>query len=825
MFLSSGISEINLDKSATLAAKQELLRVDTCIPIRRHSYSAPPRLLLEGCLAKVDRLSKQVDRVLDSVKQVRSKSVPDLTCEAYTVVDTILDQILTTVVGSSNRADIMTKPRQCHHCHRPVNHPDHTGIMSGINQCTLEHYELCPGGRRTGKDWTGCPEDEYDSDDDSHAQSNPDTITDIEDKPANDLLPDPESIAGKLDPAAIARSLLIDSSKAEYVTLDEGELSEDTDDEEESLLQEEVARLKLQVEQETRARLELEEQAKKDKKRLKQERLARLEKQKADLITQSRAFQTRPVAPTTKDRLTEPVYRPVVTAEVTTGKTLQDKAADLAAKQQRKAVKGLHQDIEGLTIAGIRALPGMTPEVEQWMTSLQGTTPSLAKAATAPSASGVSFQPDGVLSGQHSLQGQPPHLLGQAQGGGDIDSQYVYSASRGTFVPVVHDSPNKGRCGILHPSIKQPLVKNVRRSTATSHLPTQARYEEDDELTSEDEDCPMEPAPGHEFVWYRDKQDKKYFVHRLAQERPSPEMIKSYACDEATGRWYETLVPKDSGFQPGVKTAKSSHRKSLSTPVYIDHRKSSSSPVPQVTRGVRTPAAPAHPPKVERHPGFITGESEKQGRDSKVPDLVQWARNCPVNWTTKVTSDKINAVLWAWAFVSELLATRTGQAPNLPPGELEARLQHFCHVLEITLQSSSQSDFCGDAWMIGRLYDQKVQQKVDSNQFSWVQLSAMNHGASHPHELMAAHQELTKKPKREQTNLGDGKGGTKTKPKRKCHTWNRSEVKGKCTWEVENAPDKCMFSDSHECSYCKYKNLTPVNHQRHFCKKRLEQEG
>ena len=125
-----------------------------------------------------------------------------------------------------------------------------------------------------------------------------------------------------------------------------------------------------------------------------------------------------------------------------------------------------------------------------------------------------------------------------------------------------------------------------------------------------------------------------------------------------------------------------------------------------------------------------------------MPDLVQWARNCPVSWTSKVTADKINSVLWAWAFVSELLATRTGQAPNLEPGELEARLQHFCNVLEITLQSSGQTDFCGDAWNIARLYDQKVQQKVDSNQFSWVELSAMNHGASHPHELMAAHQEL-----------------------------------------------------------------------------------
>ena len=184
-------------------------------------------------------------------------------------------------------------------------------------------------------------------------------------------------------------------------------------------------------------------------------------------------------------------------------------------------------------------------------------------------------------------------------------------------------------------------------------------------------------------------------------------------------------------------------------------------------------------------------------------------------------------MLWAWAYVSELLATRTGQAPNLQPGELEARLQHFCNVLEITLQSSNQSDFSGDAWDVARLYDQKVQHKVDNSQFSWSQLAAMNHGASHPHELMAAHQELAKKPK---GGAGRGTGGTTgarddaaKKRKGKCLTWNKSEVRGKCTYEVENESEKCIFT--HECSYCKSKSLTPVDHQRLFCRKRLEKEG
>ena len=175
-------------------------------------------------------------------------------------------------------------------------------------------------------------------------------------------------------------------------------------------------------------------------------------------------------------------------------------------------------------------------------------------------------------------------------------------------------------------------------------------------------------------------------------------------------------------------------------------------------------------------------------------------------------------MLWAWAYASELLATRTGQAPNLDQGELEARLQHFCNVLEITLQSSTQSDFTGDAWAIGKLYHQKVQKKVDNGQFSWVQLDSINHGATHPHELMAAHQELTKKPKRDQQE-----GDKVERKKLRCGTWNRSETRGKCQYEIDNAPDKCKRL--HECTYCKSKSYTPVNHQRSFCPKRQAGEG
>ena len=75
--------------------------------------------------------------------------------------------------------------------------------------------------------------------------------------------------------------------------------------------------------------------------------------------------------------------------------------------------------------------------------------------------------------------------------------------------------------------------------------------------------------------------------------------------------------------QPGSKT-----------PTRIDHR---------VQRD-----QPAAVPQYERAPSYISPTEEKQGKDIKVPVLVQYARNCPVAWTSKVTSDKLNMGLWVW---------------------------------------------------------------------------------------------------------------------------------------------------------------------------------
>ena len=117
------------------------------VPLKRQ-WSAPARLILESCITKASSLSKQVDSLAAKVISGRSGSLPNLS-QDYTsteLVRIVLDSVLDSVVLSTAK---MPRTGQCHHCHRQLAHPEHVGVMPGIDQCKLGHYDLCPGGRET----------------------------------------------------------------------------------------------------------------------------------------------------------------------------------------------------------------------------------------------------------------------------------------------------------------------------------------------------------------------------------------------------------------------------------------------------------------------------------------------------------------------------------------------------------------------------------------------------------------------------------------------------------------------------------------------------
>ena len=376
----------------------------------------------------------------------------------------------------------------------------------------------------------------------------------------------------------------------------------------------------------------------------------------------------------------------------------------------------------------------------------------------------------------------------------------------------------------------------------TPPVTAQSGGDHDDDLeTSSDDDCEEQPQPGHVFRWMRDENGEKYFKEVRQVNREQHEMVYRYVKDSATGRSYKRLVLKNEPDrelisqwvidpESGRKVKMLVPSQPISSKLKIS-KQSASQPVrfasspschDQSGDGFTTPLPSSAQRRLQQHSSssvpprsHCSLQDDKQG---KMPSIVQFARNCPVSWTSKVTSDKLNMGLWCWSFVAELLATRTGQADPLPSGELEARLQHFLNVLEIALQPSAPTDFENHGWKVARLYAEKVQHKVERGD-TWLGFEKRYGTDSQPHELMAAEKELAMRAPKVPKQPKDEDVKKDVEKKRTCTTWNSSSIEGKCEFEVQYEGRSC--SRRHECSWCKEKGKRSLGHQRSFCRQRL----
>ena len=358
-----------------------------------------------------------------------------------------------------------------------------------------------------------------------------------------------------------------------------------------------------------------------------------------------------------------------------------------------------------------------------------------------------------------------------------------------------------------------------------------------DQDTSSDDDVDEQPQPGCVFRWRRDENGEKYFVEEKQEAvKEDSNLVYKYVRDEATGRSYKRLVLRTDPQKQLIPQLVVDPRTGNQVQMLVPSQSGSSQQNLAQRSGAQhhdfqeenfvTPLPPSARRKLPQLSSsapsrFSDQHEDKQG---KMPSIVQYARNCPVSWTSKVTSDKLNMGLWSWAYIAELLASRTGQASPLQQGELEARLQHFLNVMEIALQPSNSSDFDSHAWKVARLYGEKVQQKVDRGD-TWLGFEKRYGSDSQPHELMAAEKELAPKMRKHRdegtgTGTGRGKPGDESQVrKRPCTTWNTSTVEGKCEYEAHNDGRTC--SRKHECSWCKDKGKSSLSHQRSFCRQRI----
>ena len=319
------------------------------------------------------------------------------------------------------------------------------------------------------------------------------------------------------------------------------------------------------------------------------------------------------------------------------------------------------------------------------------------------------------------------------------------------------------------------------------------------------------------LVYRRDQNGVKYRSYEPYQKAASSaagsQVVKyTWVTDLATGREYKREVPV-----PKTKHSKQqsfTYRENNSR--HVDHRAVTITPETGHRRGVRSPSYNGQH-QDERVPGIIPLQ-DKEGKlsDKKTPTVIDWAKNCPVAYAEKVKYDEMNLPIYVWAFVSEILSSRTGLTPDMPRGELEARLQHLLCVLQVALVNSEKTDFNSKGWSIASVYAKRVQQKLDRGLETWGDFKRFGHDP-HPSEMFTAKTEVEKRVPIKKTR-DDRQAGT---AKKMCTTWNNCAVERKCQYLVDN-PSAAKCYRSHDCSYCLEKGHGTFNHQRRFCKKRRD---
>ena len=790
-----------------MGTKLDNLKV-SCVGLRRHSFSAPARL----CLARLELATQSLG--------VRVASLSSLVSAQSESSDTL---------KVSAQADTM---RTCHGCHSPID-DSHKSFPTGADQCPLEHWSGCKEAIGEGiAGWRPCPmESEAEVSEKDEDEENEDLLKKVYD---SYLQSHGDGLASDKQQQQASGS---GQDQHQQVGTESSEevLEIETDDDEEKALRDLEATNAMLKSQKAKVEAERVEKEKREKK--KRIELLKAENEKLSLamggdIGGSKVKNYKSVDSTPKQLsggkfLPHPKSVGSVIApknKNAAGRHTKDTAVHWQSAFQEHLTRnqgkptqytpGEEPLYQGIDINGIRKIPEISAEVEKLIGLIQKKVPSLD--------SRPSHVPGKPLPPPSSVS----HQTGQDDGV-EVVQEFVYHRGPdGTLrkVKVV------GELQSAQPGRRLRDITDVRSGHNVSQM--------GDPDTSSDEDCDMTPQPGYRLRWKRDPNGTKYNMEE--ELTPEPKKVYKYVKD-ASGRSYKTLVPQgDSGRDLVYKwvidpdTGHKVQMLVLHNPVepklvkhqlkssrYIDYRAASSPSSSRLQNGPKTSSS------FERGPGFISvpgcTAEEKQGKGT-IPDIVKYARDCPVAWTSKVTSDKLNLGLWCWAYMAHLLATRTGQAQSLGQGELEAKMQHFLNVLEITLQPSNPTEFEGHSWRVARLYAEKIQNKVDRGE-TWIKFDEKYGTDSQPSELMAAREEIGPKPapKKMKVKEEERKQEPQKGSRRLCMTWNTSTVEGKCDWEVQNEGKTC--DRRHECTWCKDKGKRSLLHQRSFCRQRIAVEG
>ena len=187
-----------------------------------------------------------------------------------------------------------------------------------------------------------------------------------------------------------------------------------------------------------------------------------------------------------------------------------------------------------------------------------------------------------------------------------------------------------------------------------------------------------------------------------------------------------------------------------------------------------------------------------------------YSRFCQVEYSEKIKAENSNLVMFSYGYVGQILASLQGNIAPMTTPELVGRLQHFLHLMELTAMFSTNSDYSSFAWHRARNYNSRIFNDLDNGILTWTSISSK----MDPTSMM---QSIEAVPKPEVKKKEEKKDTDRSTPP--CPKWNSCDVKGKCSYEVEN-PGKTCFKP-HICSFCYTKfGHNKTNHKESSCMKK-----
>ena len=829
----------------------------TCAPLRRHSYSAPASLLLDGCLARAASLNDQLDRLSARVSG-RSRSLEKLNTEVVpcSALDTLVKMV-------------------CHGCHGPVGGGAHVGSATGKNHCRFLHSSTCQGGIVEDESWRACPPAVQTDMLQSSLVSNGQTMED-------DLLRFQRQANGEgvreRHPGMVYTGNTEPNSPLP-VPMFSTQSQEDLPQSLPSDIEAEVVALRARNQQAQAAALM-------GDKKLTIDEVRKIPGMKEIVSDKMVGFQEK--IPALSAALTPSIpskeSQHTVSDQVPGPDELevaQSEYSELLAQQQQvsEALQAAQQTAEQQQqqVFVTQHLQQQSQVPEQQQSTQYQSPPGFQPGQNGNTPHNSLNLKNGSLDFQRELQLQQREqqrlqdalelqkqqyralLVQQQQQASFLAAQKQKFEQEQAAAKLREQKERNARVAAELKTAQQELANLHLKQSIGSHLP-QAR---------QSYARPVAPAPvirpsvcvatpsqpalvmntptvgdiqfTPEYDFYRRPDGSIYKVLRQSSIPPStgyqpssaPEVSQrlnsasgsafyEWRMDQTTGVSYQVLVQpvhqkqQNRQSQQCPQEFQAQNGQSHSSQFEQHFPQSQSFPSPQFAQSMGQSGNQASgvsgstvAQQLKEKVAGIVNLVESGGEPKKFK-LLDHVRSCPAKWAKKVTLENMNLPVYGYGITAELTASLSGRAPAMSPEVLLAKIQHLQNTFTVCCLNTTEKEFSNYGWVLARDYAMKVQDRVSQNLASWETLSSEVQTS----DLVASQMEFPRPVEKKEKEKKKEEERKQT-PWNACKTWNTCTTDRKCQYEVDHPDKTCKLK--HECSSCRSSLNQSHKHQAWKC--------